>query len=174
MPAQETELIEQEELLRTPAGESTIITIRINKRLLELLDERIRYLRKRGIRVSRNYIINRLILSFVKAPLEIVPEENVSISIERVEVSPRRQYTIRQDVTQHNTLQHITSEPQRPAKRVPEELVRRVLKALKAVKYLSREQKIETLEPLIEELTRYKEDPWALYWLRILENELNR
>ena len=174
MPAQETELLREEELLRCPRGDSVVISIRLSRRLLELLDERIEELRARGIRVSRAEIIRRLILAFLRADIQLIESNRYSITIERIEILPERRIYSSSGVNttpHHNyTTPGQAGSPPAP----PQELVRRIVRALRATKYLSREQKEEVLEPLLEELQPYLQSAVGRYWAQQIEAALAR
>lgn len=72
-------LVNEEDLLKRGRGEGTVITIWINKRLLELLDEKIRELKSLGVKTSRSDIINKLILAFVNGQIQVT--ESLSLNI---------------------------------------------------------------------------------------------
>jgi len=167
-----TDLLREEELLRCPRGDSVVISIRLSRRLLELLDERLEELRARGIRASRAEIIRRLILAFLKADLQLIESNRYSITIERIEITPRRNIIERAGV--NTTPHHNYTTPAKPAQppSPPQELIRRVARALKAVRYLSRTEKEEVLEPLLEELQKYIQSGVARYWISQIEATL--
>jgi len=96
------------ELLRRTRKESVVLSVRINERLLRLVDEKLEYLRRLGVKMSRADLINLLLLQFVKAEInvETIPirvDMNINIIATQNNIYKNgRVYTTPHDTTPHN------------------------------------------------------------------------
>ena len=171
---QEQEQIDDFTLLKRGRRNSTTITIRISTDLLRLVDERLAELRQLGVNISRNELINRLLLAFIKSPIKLNEYNIININIDKIDLKKRDYIMEESGVVHHTTrvVHHTYDKKEMP----PElkELIRKVIRTLKTVKYMSKEEKIRTLEELLDNLLKYKDWPLAQHYISVIEFELGR
>lgn len=88
-------LVEETDLLSRGRKNSTVISVRVNTRLLELVDEKLRELNKLGVRITRADLINMLLLAFLRAevnmnalPIQVNAIVNIYNIQKRVNTTP--------------------------------------------------------------------------------------
>ncbi|MCD6590276.1 hypothetical protein J7K74_03795 [Candidatus Woesearchaeota archaeon] len=166
-----SDALQEKVLMDRSEKASKTISIRINKTLLELVREKIRELKEQGYNVSLNYIIHKLLIAFLKAPISI-SDNAISINIERIEIE-NRAYNRRKDVM--HMQMHMQMHYDRS--NIPNELrelIRKVVRALKEARSMDKENRHYILGRLLEELYKYKEYGIAQHFISVIEYELSR
>ena len=80
------EVINEEELLARGRNNSTVISVRVNNKLLDLVNRKLKELNQLGIRLNKSDLINMLLLAFIKAEINVNTQPiqiNAEINIHR-------------------------------------------------------------------------------------------
>jgi len=109
--------IDRRALLRRSNAEAVRTTILLNKKLKELVQEKIRDLKSRGFDISLNALIHYLLIAFLDSEI-IIDSNNINININKIEI--RNNSIERNDVCIHTHMHtHMHTSGKRPVPDLP-------------------------------------------------------